>query len=170
MKAVEDGLKLAKRVYGGKSSSAAAPRPVAPMGKSPAEATEGLPTAVMVYAVIHDPAMVDNPDIPSYQPHVYGRMDPPALIPLQMNGVELEVDCYLDTAFVKVSGSWRVHCVMGSKSCDCLVAIPMGEQVCVWSGLCVFFQFKFWFFLFVFESGFCWVFLVLALLCLYLYV
>lgn len=164
MKAVEDGLKLAKRVYGGKSSSAAAPRPVAPMGKSPAAATEGLPTAVMVYAVIHDPAMVDNPDIPSYQPHVYGRMDPPALIPLQMNGVELEVDCYLDTAFVKVSGSWRVHCVMGSKSCDCLVAIPMGEQV--WSGLCVFFQFKFWFFLFVFESGFCWVFLVLALFCL----
>ncbi|KAM3741576.1 hypothetical protein ACB098_07G006400 [Castanea mollissima] len=125
VKAVEDGLKLAKRVYGGK---AAPPRPVAPMGKSPAETTEGLPTAVMVYAVINDPAMVDNPDIPSYQPHVYGRMDPPALIPLQMNGVELEVDCYLDTAFVRVSGSWRVHCVMGSRSCDCLIAIPMGEQ------------------------------------------
>ncbi|XP_075675322.1 uncharacterized protein LOC142644630 [Castanea sativa] len=125
VKAVEDGLKLAKRVYGGK---AAPPRPVAPMGKSPAATTEGLPTAVMVYAVINDPAMVDNPDIPSYQPHVYGRMDPPALIPLQMNGVELEVDCYLDTAFVRVSGSWRVHCVMGSRSCDCLIAIPMGEQ------------------------------------------
>ncbi|KAM3693745.1 hypothetical protein ACJW30_07G007100 [Castanea mollissima] len=125
VKAVEDGLKLAKRVYGGK---AAPPRPVAPMGKSTAATTEGLPTAVMVYAVINDPAMVDNPDIPSYQPHVYGRMDPPALIPLQMNGVELEVDCYLDTAFVRVSGSWRVHCVMGSRSCDCLIAIPMGEQ------------------------------------------
>ncbi|KAK9989883.1 hypothetical protein SO802_030122 [Lithocarpus litseifolius] len=124
VKAVDDGLKLAKRVYGGK----APPRPVAPMGKSPAAATEGLPKAVMVYAVIYDPAMVDNPDIPSYQPHVHGRMDPPALIPLQMNGVELEVDCYLDTAFVRVCGSWRLHCVMGSRSCDCLVAIPMGEQ------------------------------------------
>lgn len=157
MKAVEDGLKLAKRVYGGKSSSAAAPRPVAPMGKSPATAaTEGLPTAVMVYAVIHDPAMVDNPDIPSYQPHVYGRMDPPALIPLQMNGVELEVDCYLDTAFVRFCGSWRVHCVMGSKSCDCLVAIPMGEQVCVWSGLvCVcFFNSSFGFFSLFLNLGF----------------
>lgn len=155
MKAVEDGLKLAKRVYGGKSSAAAAPRPVAPMGKSPAAAaTEGLPTAVMVYAVIHDPAMVDNPDIPSYQPHVYGRMDPPALIPLQMNGVELEVDCYLDTAFVRFCGSWRVHCVMGSKSCDCLVAIPMGEQV--WSGLvCVcFFNSSFGFFSLFLNLGF----------------
>lgn len=135
MKAVDDGLKLAKRVYGGK----APPRPVAHMVKSPAAETEGLPTAVMVYAVIYDPAMVDNPDIPTYQPHVHGRRDPPALIPLQMNGVELEVDCYLDTAIVRVCGSWRLHCVMGSKSCDCLVAIPMGEQVCV------FFQFKFWF-------------------------
>jgi len=136
VKAVDDGLKLSKRVYGGK----APPRPVAHMVKSPA-ATEGLPTAVMVYAVIFDPAMVDNPDIPTYQPHVHGRRDPPALIPLQMNGVEMEVDCYLDTAFVRVCGSWRLHCVMGSKSCDCLVAIPMGEQVCV----CEFFQFKFWF-------------------------
>ncbi|XP_030943482.1 uncharacterized protein LOC115968278 isoform X2 [Quercus lobata] len=123
VKAVDDGLKLSKRVYGGK----APPRPVAHMVKSPA-ATEGLPTAVMVYAVIFDPAMVDNPDIPTYQPHVHGRRDPPALIPLQMNGVEMEVDCYLDTAFVRVCGSWRLHCVMGSKSCDCLVAIPMGEQ------------------------------------------
>ena len=142
-KAVDDGLKLAKRVYGGK----APPRPVAHMVKSPA-ATEGLPTAVMVYAVIFDPAMVDNPDIPTYQPHVHGRRDPPALIPLQMNGVELEVDCYLDTAFVRVVGSWRLHCVMGSKSCDCLVAIPMGEQVCV------FFQFKFWFFSLFLNLGF----------------
>ena len=142
-KAVDDGLKLAKRVYGGK----APPRPVPQMGKSPA-ATEGLPTAVMVYAVIFDPAMVDNPDIPTYQPHVHGRRDPPALIPLQMNGVELEVDCYLDTAFVRVVGSWRLHCVMGSKSCDCLVAIPMGEQVCV------FLQFKFWFFSLFLNLGF----------------
>ena len=73
---------------------------------------------------------------------MHGRRDPSALIPLQMNGVELEVDCFLDTAFVRVVGLWRVHYVMGSKNCDCLVAIPMGEQVCV------FFQIKFWFFSF----------------------
>ncbi|XP_040863141.1 uncharacterized protein [Glycine max] len=48
-------------------------------------ATAFLPSAPMVYAVISDPGIVDNPDIPSYQPHVYGRCDPPALIPLQMN-------------------------------------------------------------------------------------
>ena len=73
---------------------------------------------------------------------MHGRRDPSALIPLQMNGVELEVDCFLDTAFVRVVGPWRVLCVMGSKNCDCLVAIPMGEQVCV------FFQIKFWIFSF----------------------
>ncbi|GMH04135.1 hypothetical protein Nepgr_005974 [Nepenthes gracilis] len=68
-------------------------------------------------------------NIPSHQPYVYGRCDPPALIPLLMNGVELEVECHLDTAFVKVSGLWHVHCVMVSKSCDFQIAVPMGEQV-----------------------------------------
>ncbi|KAF2287115.1 hypothetical protein GH714_038275 [Hevea brasiliensis] len=67
--------------------------------------------------------------MPSYQPHVHGRCDPPALIPLQMTRIELEADSYLDSVIVRVSGSWRVHCVMGSKSCDCRIAIPMGEQV-----------------------------------------
>lgn len=123
--AVEDGIRLSKRIYFGKDRAVAPPKPITPMEK-----TDGyLPTAVMVYAVIGDPAIVDNPDIPSYQPHVHGRCDPPALIPLQMNGVSIEADCYLDKAFVTVSGSWRVHCVMGSRSCDCRVAIPMGEQV-----------------------------------------
>ncbi|KAI3814441.1 hypothetical protein L1987_14081 [Smallanthus sonchifolius] len=82
----------------------------------------------MIYAVIFNPGIVDNPDVPSYQPHVHGRCDPPALIPLQMNGVAIEVDCYLDTAFVTMTGSWRVHCVMGSASCDCRLAIPMGSE------------------------------------------
>ncbi|KAL5572333.1 hypothetical protein UlMin_021930 [Ulmus minor] len=125
--AVDDGLKLSKRLYFGKDRPAVAPpRLLAPMEKS--RTTSYLPTAPMVYAVIFDPAIVDNPDIPSYQPYVHGRCDMPALIPLQMLGVELEVDCYLDTAFVRVSGSWRVHCVMGSRSCVCRLAIPMGEQ------------------------------------------
>ncbi|XP_038712299.1 uncharacterized protein LOC120006353 isoform X2 [Tripterygium wilfordii] len=124
-KSVEDGLKLLKRINMGKDSAVAAPRPPPSMEKLSASL---LPASPMVYAVISNPAIVDNPDIPSYQPHVHGRCDPPALIPLQMNGIELEVDCYLDTAFVRVSGSWRVHCIMGSRSCPCRIAVPMGEQ------------------------------------------
>ncbi|CAI9100754.1 OLC1v1037922C1 [Oldenlandia corymbosa var. corymbosa] len=126
-RSVEDGIRLSKRVYFGKDRAVAPPKPMMAMDKMPPEQNY-LPSAVMVYAVIFDPAIVDNPDVPSYQPHVHGRCDPPALIPLQMNGISLEADCSLDTAFITVSGSWRVHCVMGSKSCDCRIAIPMGEQ------------------------------------------
>lgn len=129
-KAVEDGLKLAKRIYLGKDKAVmTAPKPPAPPVQGLADYY--LPSAPMVYAVISDPRFVDNPDFPSYQPHVYGRCDPPALIPLQMSGVDLEVNCYGDTAFVQVSGKWRVHCVMGSHSCDCRIAVPMGNQVCL---------------------------------------
>ncbi|KAF7837543.1 inter alpha-trypsin inhibitor, heavy chain 4-like isoform X1 [Senna tora] len=124
-RAVDDGLKLSKRIYFGKDRAVAPPRPPAAMDKSP---HSFLPSSPMVYAVIYDPGIVDNPDMPSYQPHVHGKCDPPALIPLQMSGIELEADCYLDTAFITISGVWRVHCVKGSRSCDCRVAIPMGEQ------------------------------------------
>ncbi|TKY54408.1 Inter alpha-trypsin inhibitor, heavy chain 4 [Spatholobus suberectus] len=124
-KAVDDGLKLSKRIYFGKDRAVAPPKPPPAMARS---ATSFLPSAPMAYAVIYDPGIVDNPDIPSYQPHVYGRCDPPALIPLQMNAIEMEADCYHDTAFVTVSGTWRLHCVMGSRACDCRVAIPMGHQ------------------------------------------
>ncbi|CAA0821529.1 inter-alpha-trypsin inhibitor heavy chain-related [Striga hermonthica] len=124
--AVEDGLHLSKRVYFGKDRAVAPPKPPTVMER--AAGLSFLPKSPMLYAVIIDPAVVDNPDMPSYQPHVHGRCDPPALIPLQMNGVSLEVDCFLDTAFVTLSGSWRVHCVMGSRSCDCRLAVPMGEQ------------------------------------------
>ena len=72
---------------------------------------------------------MDNPDIPSYQPYVHGRCDPPALIPLDMQGIAMEVDCYMDTAFVTVNGTWRVHCIASSRYCDCRIAVPMGEQV-----------------------------------------
>lgn len=127
MRAVEDGLKMAKRVYAGKDRQiAAAPRRAVGMARS---ADSFIPSAPMVYAVISDPAVVDNPDIPSYQPHVYGRCDPPALIPLHMGNIVLEVDCLLDSAFVSVSGQWRVHCVMRNKTCDCRLVVPMGEQV-----------------------------------------
>ncbi|KAK1268468.1 hypothetical protein QJS04_geneDACA005099 [Acorus gramineus] len=141
VKSVEDGLKLSKRIYAGKerhsSASAAPPKPVAAMDRwsstSSVEANHQqhhyhLPTAPMVYAVIGDPAIVDNPDVPSYQPYVYGRCDPPALIPLQMNEIAIDVDCFMDSALVEVRGAWRVHCVMGSRSCDCRLVVPMGEQ------------------------------------------
>lgn len=125
--AVDYGLRLSKRIYYGKDRSASAPKPQE-MEKSESQESF-LPTAPMVYAVIPEPSIVDNPDVPSYQPYVHGRCDPPALIPLHMLGIAMEVDCYLDTAFISVSGTWRVHCVMGSRRCDCRVAIPMGEQV-----------------------------------------
>ncbi|KVH94016.1 von Willebrand factor, type A [Cynara cardunculus var. scolymus] len=124
-KGVEDGLRLSKRIYFGKDRSVAPPKPITAMEKA---TRSYYPVSPMVYAVISNPGIVDNPDVPSYQPHVHGRCDPPALIPLQMNGIGIEVDCYLDTAFVTMTGSWRVHCVMGSASCDCRLAIPMGLE------------------------------------------
>ncbi|MCE3051160.1 hypothetical protein HAX54_049015 [Datura stramonium] len=125
VKSVEDGVHLSRRIYFGKDRAVAPPKPMTAMDKA---SQSYLPQSPMMYAVIGDPAIVDNPDIPSYQPHVHGRCDPPALIPLQMNGISLEADCYLDTAFITVTGSWRVHCVMGSRGCDCRIAVPMGEQ------------------------------------------
>jgi hypothetical protein len=125
-RAVDDGIKLSKRIYFGKDRAVAPPKLPTSMERS---SNALLPKAPMVYAVISDPGIVDNPDIASYQPHVYGRCDPPALIPLQMNAIEMEIDCYLDTAFVTVSGTWRLHCVTGSSSCDCRLAIPIGHEV-----------------------------------------
>ncbi|XP_042444378.1 uncharacterized protein LOC122029457 [Zingiber officinale] len=125
-RAVEDGLKLAKRVYAGKERQILEPpNPVAGMDR---KADLFLPSAPMVYAVISDPRIVDNPDIPSYQPYVYGKCDPPALIPLHMVDIGMEVDCLLDSTFVSFRGRWRIHCVMRNKSCNCRLAVPMGEQ------------------------------------------
>ncbi|CAN4089165.1 unnamed protein product [Withania somnifera] len=124
---VEMGLQLTKRIYYGKNP----PKPLVMEKKLPEKlesSSNKLPTAPMVYAVVRDPAIVDNPDIPSYQPYVHGRCDPPALIPLDMQGIAMEVDCYMDTAFVTVNGTWRLHCVASSRYCDCRIAVPMGEQ------------------------------------------
>ncbi|GER53596.1 inter-alpha-trypsin inhibitor heavy chain, partial [Striga asiatica] len=129
-KAVELGLQLTNRIYYGKDAGVPAPAPPRTVSMT-AEPDCHLPTAPMVYAEITDPASVDNPDIPSYQPYVHGRCEPPAMIPLHMHGVSVEVDCCLDTAFVTVSGAWRVHCVSASRSCCCRIAVPMGEEVSV---------------------------------------
>ncbi|KAA0059388.1 von Willebrand factor A domain-containing protein 5A isoform X2 [Cucumis melo var. makuwa] len=120
---VEYGLHLSKRIYYGKGSAPAA------LARQMSRVSEDyLPRAPMVYAVIPEPTIVDNPDVPSYQPYVHGRCVPPALIPLHMNGVSMEINCCFDTAFIGVNGTWRVHCVMAGKSCECLIAVPMGEQ------------------------------------------
>ena len=138
---VSYGLKLSKRIYYGKDMPAppvevpSMTRSASSVSASPSEkevvveTALYMPTAPMVYAVVPDPEVVDNPDIPSYQPYVYGRCVPPALIPLNMHGVAMEIESVLDTAFVAVSGTWRVHCVMAGQRCDCRIAVPMGEQV-----------------------------------------
>lgn len=138
-RSVDTGLRLSKRIYYGKDnhySTSAPKQPSMEKSLSSSSSTSSFrplqnhhPTAPMVYAVITDPLVVDNPDIRSYQPHVYGKCNPPALIPLHMFGVTLEVECCLDTVFVTVSGSWRVHCLASSAVCNCRVAIPMGEEV-----------------------------------------
>ncbi|KAJ9128484.1 hypothetical protein P3X46_034961 [Hevea brasiliensis] len=116
------GLKLSKRIYYGKELP---PAPEAGMSKS---SESLLPLAVMVYAVVPEPEAVDNPDVPSYQPYVHGRCDPPAFIPLHMHGVAMEVECCLDHANVSFSGKWRLHCIKTTRKCDCCIAIPMGDQ------------------------------------------
>ncbi|KAK7328766.1 hypothetical protein VNO77_22885 [Canavalia gladiata] len=124
-KAVEEGLKLSKRIYFGNDRAVSAPKPPPKMEKSQ---TVYLPTAPMIYAVIRDPAIVDNPDVPSYQPYVHGKCDPPALIPLHMTAMDLSAHCYLDTAFLTFSASWRLHCIAGCRTCDCRLAVPIGPQ------------------------------------------
>ncbi|KAI3775145.1 hypothetical protein L1987_49714 [Smallanthus sonchifolius] len=139
-KSVDIGLKLSQRIYYGKDGPPMhAPKPSV-MTKCPTLQSQCSsnslfrlpdrhhPTAPMVYAMISEPDVVDNPDIRSYQPHVYGRCNPPALIPLYMHGISMNVDCYLDTAFVTVAGAWHVHCVTASACCDCRITIPMSEQ------------------------------------------
>ncbi|CAA0829462.1 inter-alpha-trypsin inhibitor heavy chain-related [Striga hermonthica] len=68
---------------------------------------------------------------PPRSPYVHGKCEPPAMIPLHMHRVSVEVDCCLDTAFVTVRGAWRIHCVSASRSCCCRIAVPMGEEVSV---------------------------------------
>ncbi|KQK21328.1 hypothetical protein BRADI_1g60207v3 [Brachypodium distachyon] len=128
-RAVEDGLKLSKRLV--LPGGAPPPRPPAGMDRAAAwDAAPLLPTAPMAYAVVTDPGTVDSPDVPSYQPHVYGRLNPPALIPLQMREIDLRVDCVAGcaTAEVTVRARWWLHCITRSRDCDCRVVVPMGEQ------------------------------------------
>ncbi|PAN14798.1 hypothetical protein PAHAL_2G445300 [Panicum hallii] len=131
-RAVEDGLKLSKRLVlpGGLPP----PRPPSGMDRTVSAAAAAgpdprlLPTAPMAYAVVTDPGAVDTPDVPSYQPYVYGRLDPPAMIPLQMKEVDLAIDCALDAAHVTLRARWWLHCITRSRECDVRLVVPMGEQ------------------------------------------
>ncbi|KAL6878213.1 hypothetical protein ACP4OV_012383 [Aristida adscensionis] len=137
-RAVDDGLKLSKRLVMPNGAPAPPPRPHAAMDRDPAALDLGLgaaaplhhllPSAPMAYAVVLDPAAVDSPDVPSYQPHVYGCLDPPALIPLHMREVALAVDCAADTAEVTLRARWWVHCITRSRACACRIVLPMGHQ------------------------------------------
>jgi len=83
----------------------------------------------MAYAVVVDSGAVDSPDVPSYQPHMYGRLDPPALIPLKMQEVELRVDCAAAscaTTEVALRAHWWVHCITRSHACHYRIVVPMG--------------------------------------------
>ncbi|KAK9734443.1 hypothetical protein RND81_04G140100 [Saponaria officinalis] len=130
-KSVQLGLKLSQRIYYGKDLDYPATKPPAIQKWPPSTAASKkyLPTAPMMYAVVSNPKIVDNPDIRSYQPYVHGKCSPPALIPLHMKEMKVEIECCVDVAFVTVVGSWRVHCVDSAKCCDCRLVIPMGEQV-----------------------------------------
>jgi hypothetical protein len=131
-RAVEDGLKLSRRLV--LPGGAPPPRPPTGMHRTADAAPDAaapllLPSAPTAYAVVTDPASVDTPDVPSYQPYVYGRLDPPALIPLQVKEVDLAVDCALDAAAVTLRARWWLHCVTRSRAVDVRLAVPMGEQV-----------------------------------------
>ncbi|CAN6300590.1 unnamed protein product [Urochloa humidicola] len=138
-RAVDDGLKLTKRLVLPNGGGLPPPRPPQPQGMDrddPAAARAAwlnhlLPSCPMAYAVVADPGAVDSPDVPSYQPHVYGRLDPPALIPLQMREAELRVDCAAAgsaTAEVSLRARWWVHCLTRSSACHCRIVVPMGHQ------------------------------------------
>ncbi|ONM59604.1 inter-alpha-trypsin inhibitor heavy chain-related [Zea mays] len=131
-RAVEDGLKLSKRLV--LPGGVPPPRPPAGMERTVSAASASgpdprlLPTAPMAYALVTDPAAVDTPDVPSYQPYVYGDLDPPALIPLQMKEVDLAVDCALDAAHVTLRARWWLHCITRSRDSDVRLVVPLGEQ------------------------------------------
>ncbi|KAF8728945.1 hypothetical protein HU200_018246 [Digitaria exilis] len=136
-RAVDDGLKLTKRLVLPDGGHLPPPRPPQGMDRDdPAAAHSAwlhhlLPAGPMAYAVVVDPGSVDSPDVPSYQPHVYGRLDPPALIPLQMREADLRVDCAAAgcaAAEVSLRVRWWLHCVTRSRACPCRIVLPMGHQ------------------------------------------
>ncbi|KAL2630894.1 hypothetical protein R1flu_015580 [Riccia fluitans] len=98
-----------------------------------------LPKCPMVYAVVTDKNSLIQPTTVQYgppivQPGMGAAVDPtptpttPALIPLDMNSVSLNVECHISTAFATVEGVWTLSLLKKDTACDCLLAVPMHRQ------------------------------------------
>jgi hypothetical protein len=96
----------------------------------------GLPTCPMVYAVITDMNAFGNPKVDNdhyiqYPPTYPADVPPlPALVPLTLDQMNLTVDCHISTGFTTMQSAWDVNCVRSRTFCDCLLVIPMDNQVC----------------------------------------
>lgn len=93
-----------------------------------------LPKCPTIYAVALGLAQVGNPhhedgkqgvEVGAEQLHF------PALLPLPIDAIALDVECHISTAFVTVEGTWSVNCIRKGQRCDCLLALPMYYQVCL---------------------------------------
>lgn len=110
-------------------------RPMMPATR-PANECSNLPTCPMVYAIISDMNIFGNPNVPDSSYSAYPPQVPvntpvlPALVPLGLLDVTLNVECHISTAFVTVEGTWDLNCVRSRATCDCLLALPMDHQVC----------------------------------------
>ncbi|KAG6549238.1 hypothetical protein Mapa_009224 [Marchantia paleacea] len=99
--------------------------------------TAVLPTCPMIYAIITDRNSLIQPTTVQYgppivQPGMGTSVDPtptlPALLPLDMNNVSLNVECHISTAFATVEGVWTLGLLRKDYQCDCLLAVPMHRQ------------------------------------------
>jgi len=113
--------------------------PQQPMMQQPMEGKEkmeGVPTCPMVYAIITDMNVFGNPKVDnehySQYPPTYPPNAPPlpALVPLSLEKTKLNVECHISTGFITVKSVWDLNCVRSGAFCDCLLAVPMDNQVC----------------------------------------
>ncbi|KAL3688709.1 hypothetical protein R1sor_015018 [Riccia sorocarpa] len=98
-----------------------------------------LPKGPVLYAVITDRNSLIEPTTIQYGPPIVqngmgAALDSnpspakPALVPLDMNSVSLNVECHISTAFATVQGVWTLNLLKKETACDCLLAVPMHRQ------------------------------------------
>lgn len=133
------GQILAQQLHHGTGSgttSMGPPKRPMMLATRPANESSNLPTCPMVYAIISDMNIFGNPNVPDSRYSAYPPQVPvntpvlPALVPLGLLDVSLNVECHISTAFVTVEGTWDLNCVRSRATCDCLLALPMDHQVC----------------------------------------
>lgn len=125
--------------YGGGGNNPTLGRPkqqtMAPMDAKK-NSKEGLPTCPMVYAIITDMNAFGNPKVDNdhynqYPPTYPADAPPlPALVPLTLGKMDLNVECHISTGFVTLNSVWDVNSVRSRTFCDCILVIPMDNQVC----------------------------------------